>query len=120
MELAAELDRTRAPQPRRGPQPRVRWQPRAGLVPLADTVGIGLRGLLTRVLGLRRLVAEEAPDVVMAHGGSAAQLVVLALPRRRPLLVWQRILGFPSDGVGTRSTHVVEGGRRLAWTSRWP
>ena len=67
-----------------------------GLVPLSHAQGLGLRGLLSRLVRLRRVLADEAPDVVMAHGGAAAQLVVLAQPRRGPLLVWQRILGFPA------------------------
>ncbi len=56
---------------------------------------------------LRRLVRREPVDVVIAHGGSAARVAAVALPRRGPLLVWQRILGFPQD--------VWKPTRRLFW-----
>jgi glycosyltransferase involved in cell wall biosynthesis len=40
---------------------------------------------------LRRL----APDIVLAHGGTAAAVVALVRPRPGPRAVWQRILPFP-------------------------
>jgi glycosyltransferase involved in cell wall biosynthesis len=44
---------------------------------------------------LRRMLARESVDIVLAHGGSAAQATGLVPRSRRPLLIWQRILGFP-------------------------
>jgi glycosyltransferase involved in cell wall biosynthesis len=71
-----------------------------GLVPLADSEGVGLRDLVTRVRRLRRLLADEPADVVLAHGGWAAQVAALTVRRGGPLLVWQRILGFPPEVWG--------------------
>ena len=71
-----------------------------GLSPLADTEGVGLREFGSRVVRLRRLLAEEPVDVVLAHGGWAAQIAAFAMPHQRPLLVWQRILGFPPEVWG--------------------
>jgi glycosyltransferase involved in cell wall biosynthesis len=51
---------------------------------------------MPRWLGrLRRLLAGHPVDVVLAHGGLAAEVASLSVGRRGPLLVWQRILGFP-------------------------
>ena len=45
---------------------------------------------------LRQDLAREPVDVMFLHGGSAAEVAAVALPNRDgPLLVWQRILGFP-------------------------
>jgi glycosyltransferase involved in cell wall biosynthesis len=44
---------------------------------------------------LRRLLADEPVDVVVAHGSWPAQVAALAVPRHGPLLVWQRIAMFP-------------------------
>ena len=68
-----------------------------GLVPLSYARGQGLRELFGGVRNVRRLLRDEPVDVVLAHGGWAAQVVALAAPRRGPALVWQRILGFPQD-----------------------
>ena len=46
---------------------------------------------------MRRLIATTPVDVVLAHGGWAAQIAALAVPRDGPVLVWQRILGFPPE-----------------------
>ncbi len=78
-----------------------------GMTPLDDSVGLGLRELLVRVRKVRRLLATEPFDVVIAHGGWPAQIVALAAPRHRPVLVWQRILGFPDT--------VWQPGRRQWW-----
>jgi glycosyltransferase involved in cell wall biosynthesis len=43
---------------------------------------------------LRRRLANDPVDVVLAHGGWPVQVAALARPRRPPLLVWQRILPF--------------------------
>ena len=74
-----------------------------GLVPLGRSWREGLPELVSLAWRLRRLLAGEHVDVVVAHGGWAAQVAVLAVGRRRPevglagrpLLVWQRILGLP-------------------------
>ena len=56
--------------------------------------------LASLALRLRRLLAQEPVDVVLAHGSWPAGVVALAAPRRGPLLVWQRILGFPDTVWG--------------------
>jgi glycosyltransferase involved in cell wall biosynthesis len=56
---------------------------------------LGSRALVVGGWRLRRLLARERFDVVLAHGGSAAQAAILARRSGRPLLIWQRILGFP-------------------------
>lgn len=66
-----------------------------GLDPLVGTVGVGPLDLVARVRSVRRLLADDPVDVVLAHGGWAAQVAALAAGRNGPLLVWQRILGFP-------------------------
>lgn len=58
-------------------------------------------------LRLRRLLTHETYDVVLAHGGGPALVAVLAMPRGGPVLVWQRILGFPAS--------VWHGPRRRLW-----
>jgi glycosyltransferase involved in cell wall biosynthesis len=95
LELADELDRrghrnrvvALAPafDGRRGP----------GLVPLGTSRGQRPPDLVAGAWRVRRLLAAEPPDVVLAHGGWPTQVVALAVGRRGPLLVWQRILGFP-------------------------
>jgi glycosyltransferase involved in cell wall biosynthesis len=95
LELADELDR-------RGHRNRVvalapafdgRREPR--LVPLGTSRGQRPPDLVSGAWRVRRLLAAEPPDVVLAHGGWPTQVVALAIGRRGPLLVWQRILGFP-------------------------
>jgi len=66
-----------------------------GLVPLVASPGVGPLDLARRVRAVRRLLAGAPVDVVLAHGGWAAQVAALAAPRTGPVLVWQRILGFP-------------------------
>jgi glycosyltransferase involved in cell wall biosynthesis len=56
--------------------------------------------LVTLAFRLRRLLAREPVDVVLAHGSWPAGVVALAAPRHGPLLVWQRILGFPDTVWG--------------------
>jgi glycosyltransferase involved in cell wall biosynthesis len=76
-----------------------------GLVPLAVSRREGVRELAAGAWRLRRLLAAEPVDVVLAHGGWPAQVAALAIGRRGPLLVWQRILGLPDkvwDGVRRR------------------
>lgn len=58
---------------------------------LTDTVGAGPVDLITRARRVRRLLADSPYDVVVAHGGWAAQAVALGAPRQGPAIVWQRI-----------------------------
>jgi glycosyltransferase involved in cell wall biosynthesis len=44
---------------------------------------------------LRRGLALEPVDVVLAHGGEAAQVAAVGVSRKSAKIVWQRILGFP-------------------------
>jgi pentatricopeptide repeat protein len=95
LELADELDR-------RGHRNRVvalapafdgRREP--GLMPLGNSRGQRSPDLVSGAWRVRRLLAAEPPDAVLAHGGWPTQVVALAIGRQGPLLVWQRILGFP-------------------------
>jgi glycosyltransferase involved in cell wall biosynthesis len=79
----------------------------ADLVPLGRSWGEGPFELVSLVWRLRRLLADEPVDVVVAHGGWPAQVAVLAVRRGGPLLVWQRILGLPAKVWGP--------GRRCWW-----
>jgi glycosyltransferase involved in cell wall biosynthesis len=96
LELADELDRL-------GHRNRVVALGRAfdggqepGLAPLGAWRRQGPLEFALAALRLRRLLAREPVDVVLAHGGWAAQVVALAMPfGGGPLLVWQRILGWP-------------------------
>ena len=64
--------------------------------PLARMREVGSHHVPRLAWLLRRALARETADVLLLHGGSAAQVAAVALPRRGgPLLVWQRILGFP-------------------------
>lgn len=61
---------------------------------------VATRSLLphTRALAawrLGRLLEREPVDVVLAHGGTPAQVTIAGHPRSRPPVVWQQILGFP-------------------------
>jgi glycosyltransferase involved in cell wall biosynthesis len=71
-----------------------------GLVPLGDSLGERPRDLVSGAWKLRRLLADDPVDVVVAHGGWPAQVVALAGRPRGPLLVWQRILGLPDKVWG--------------------
>ena len=68
-----------------------------GMPPLVDSTGLRLLDLIQRVRAVRKLLAVSPADVVLAHGGWAAQVAALATPRRGPLLVWQRIGSFSSS-----------------------
>ena len=107
VELANELDRRGHTNRVVALGPATDGGQEVGLVPLASSQGLGLTELLTRVRRVRRLLAEDPVDVVLAHGGWAAQVAALAAPRGGPLLVWQRILGFPPS--------VWRPSRRLWW-----
>jgi FlaA1/EpsC-like NDP-sugar epimerase/glycosyltransferase involved in cell wall biosynthesis len=72
-----------------------------GLPSLVASTRLGLRTLVSGARRLRSIVTLEQPDIVVAHGGSAAVVVALACTGRAgPKLVWQRILGFPCDRWG--------------------
>jgi len=94
-ELADELDRRGHRNRLVALSPAVDSDPERVLTPLVTSPRVGRHQLLPLAWRLRRLLADEPVDVVMAHGGWPAQAVALAAPRRGPLLVWQRILGFP-------------------------
>ncbi len=44
---------------------------------------------------LRRALRRDPADVVIAHGGRAVEAAVTVRRQGRPIIVWQRILGFP-------------------------
>lgn len=69
--------------------------------------GMGLKTLAESAWRLRRLVVGDRIEVVVAHGGWAAQAAAIALPFGGPLLVWQRILGFPPG--------MLQSARRARW-----
>ncbi|MDZ7673831.1 MAG: glycosyltransferase family 4 protein [Acidimicrobiales bacterium] len=57
---------------------------------------------------LRAVVDDHNPDVLLAHGGQAAQVAAFALWRRaQTAIVWQRILDFPPE--------LWKPGRRQYW-----
>jgi glycosyltransferase involved in cell wall biosynthesis len=95
LELADELDRLghRNRVVALGPAFDGRREP--GLAPLGTSRGQRPSDLVAGAWRMRRLLATDPVDVVLAHGGWAAEVVALAVPRRGPLLVWQRILGLP-------------------------
>jgi glycosyltransferase involved in cell wall biosynthesis len=64
------------------------------LPPLVASSRLGAVTYLRSAWRLRRMLASCPADVVLAHGGSAALVTALAVPRGT-VRVWQRILGFP-------------------------
>jgi glycosyltransferase involved in cell wall biosynthesis len=80
----------------------------ARLRPLVDTKAINIGTMVQSGWRLRRMLSKENADVVVAHGGWAAQVATLALSKRRHgRLVWQRILGIPEAAW--------HGPRRIYW-----
>jgi glycosyltransferase involved in cell wall biosynthesis len=77
------------------------------LPPLTRRSDGGVRALWLGARALRAKLAAEPVDIVIAHGGRAVEAAVLARRRGRPLIVWQRILGFPA--------HMWRPLRRLRW-----
>jgi glycosyltransferase involved in cell wall biosynthesis len=65
-----------------------------GLETLSRSAACSARQLPGWAWRLRRLLAQEPVDVVMAHGGWTPHVVALTVRRGGPLLVWQRILPF--------------------------
>jgi glycosyltransferase involved in cell wall biosynthesis len=59
----------------------------------SPSLGWGARALSVWRLG--RYLARHQPEVVLAHGGSAAQVSIATPTRNRPPVVWQQILPFP-------------------------
>src|SRR5437868_9329531 len=62
---------------------------------LTARTDLGVRTLLASAWALRRELAREPVDIVLAHGGRAAEIAVLARRGSSPRIVWQRILGVP-------------------------
>ncbi len=62
------------------------------LTPRSD---LGVRTLFSSMRALRRELVREPVDIVLAHGGRAAEIAALARRGARPRIVWQRILGLP-------------------------
>ena len=67
----------------------------ADIPPLTRRADDGLVALWLGARALRRALKREPVDVVMAHGGRAVEAAVLVRRGGHPLIVWQRILGFP-------------------------
>jgi glycosyltransferase involved in cell wall biosynthesis len=95
VELADELDQLGHRNRLMALGPALDGSREPGLVPLGSSLREGPPELVSLAWRVRRLVAEEPTDVVLAHGSWPAAVAALALPRGGPLLVWQRILGFP-------------------------
>jgi glycosyltransferase involved in cell wall biosynthesis len=67
------------------------------LTPRSD---LGFRTSFASIRALRRELAREPVDVLLAHGGRAAEIAALARRGSRPPIVWQRILGLPPRFAG--------------------
>jgi glycosyltransferase involved in cell wall biosynthesis len=65
------------------------------LAPLTRRSDGGARALMLAGRALQRRLVTDPVDVVIAHGGRAVEAAVLARRHGAPLIVWQRILGFP-------------------------
>ncbi len=65
------------------------------LPPLTRRSDGGFRRSGSARRALRRHLAAHPVDIVIAHGGRAVEASVLARRHHRPIIVWQRILGFP-------------------------
>ena len=100
LELADELDRRGHRNRLVALAPAIDGGHEPGLVPLVRSRGVGPVGLVSAAWRLRRTLAEDPVDVVLAHGGWTAEVTAMAVPRGGPLLVWQRILGFPDKVWG--------------------
>jgi glycosyltransferase involved in cell wall biosynthesis len=77
------------------------------LPPLTRRSDGGFYALWLGARALRKHLALEPVDVLIAHGGRAVEAAVIARRRGRPLIVWQRILGFPP--------HMWRPVRRMRW-----
>ena len=113
LELAPALDRLGHENIVRACAPGFDATSDPALPPLTTVREMGPRGLLTAAWQLRRSLRDEPCDIVLAHGGWAVQVSAIALARRpslgrsragRPLVVWQRILGF-NEGIDRPGRH---------------
>jgi glycosyltransferase involved in cell wall biosynthesis len=95
VELADELDRLGHRNRVLALGPGLDGGQEPGLEPLGRSWREGPRELVSLAWRLRQRLSDEPVDVVVAHGGWAAEVAALAVGRRGPLLVWQRILGLP-------------------------
>jgi glycosyltransferase involved in cell wall biosynthesis len=95
LELASELDRLGHRNRLVALGPALDGGADLAFEPLARSPGEGPAELLSLSWRLRRWLAGHDSDVVLAHGSWPAAVASLAVPRRGPLLVWQRILGLP-------------------------
>jgi glycosyltransferase involved in cell wall biosynthesis len=105
MELADELDRLGHRNRLVALSPGLDGGQEPGLVPLAAFGRIGAPEVVSLAWRFRRLLTKEPADVVLAHGGWAAQVAALAVPRDGPLLVWQHILGVHDKVWGPPRRH---------------
>ena len=108
LELAAELDRLGHVNSVVALSPAIDGDRDEALPTLLGSKSTPRWARWTQVRALRSLVTDREPDVLLAHGGQAAQVAALSLwDRRRTALVWQRILDFPPE--------LWRPGRRQLW-----
>ena len=100
LELARELDRSGHRNRLVAMGPGLDGGRDPDLPPLGGSWREGPPELASLAWRLRRLLSEEAVDVVLAHGSWPAAVAALAVPRHGPLLVWQRIGMFPDKVWG--------------------
>lgn len=72
----------------------------AGLPALVPSSRLGVRTLVMSSWRLRRMLADQPADIVLAHGGTAALVVAVSVPKSTGARIWQRILGFPPERRG--------------------
>ena len=68
----------------------------AELPPLVRRSNVAIFRSLRMRRALRRELVLRPVDVLLAHGGRPFEIAVRARRRRKPLVVWQRILPFPT------------------------
>ncbi|MGH9228294.1 MAG: glycosyltransferase [Acidimicrobiales bacterium] len=95
LELAGELDRLGHRNRLVALGPALDGGADPAFEPLARSPREGPAELANLAWRLRRRLAGHGTDVAVAHGSWPAAVAALAVPRRGPLLVWQRILGLP-------------------------
>jgi len=94
LELAHELDALGHDNRVRACAPAFDGTRDRDLPPLVARPGMAPVDLGVTVVALARELRSRPVDVVLAHGGWAAQVAALAPARPSPVVVWQRILGF--------------------------
>lgn len=108
LELAAELDQLDHDNVVVALSPATSGDTQHDLPALANGAPDTRWGRLAHIRAVRALVDERDPDVLLAHGGQAAQMAAIALwGKPRTALVWQRILDFPPE--------LWRPGRRQLW-----